>query len=208
MSSMYSPMKRARVEGKQGGMKPKRICLKIDRNNLVAAKDRLHDSSDEDDFLHDSSDEDHFLPNRIVKKAHRRLETKVDVVHSQLQKLLSPDHSHLYELTEKLGSGTFGTVWKAQDKELGDTVAVKQITMGQPEYLCAEISNLSKCYHPNIPAHYESFQVHHEVWLVMEYIQGMDVAELMGHTDLTVEEVASVCHGTLSALKYLHSRDI
>ena len=70
----------------------------------------------------------------------------------------------------------------------------------------AEVSNLKGSIHVNIPTFYECFQVGKGVWLVMEYIKGLSLAQLVHAIELSPGDMAAVCHGVLSALSYLHSK--
>ena len=49
-----------------------------------------------------------------------------------------------------------------------------------------------------------------EIWLVMQYIHGMDIDDLSYYMRLQKfpEEMATICHGVLSALAYLHRKRI
>lgn len=60
-----------------------------------------------------------------------------------------------YHLLEKLGEGTYGTVYKAQDKETEEVVALKQIKLdnsddGFPNTALREITLLRKLNHLNV----------------------------------------------------------
>ena len=60
-----------------------------------------------------------------------------------------------YQKLEKLGEGTYGVVYKAQDKITGEFVALKKIRLekeddGVPSTAIREISLLKTLKHPNI----------------------------------------------------------
>jgi len=60
-----------------------------------------------------------------------------------------------YKALEKLGRGTYGTVYKAQKNNSTDLVAIKKIKLdveseGVPSTTLREISILKKMVHPNI----------------------------------------------------------
>lgn len=60
-----------------------------------------------------------------------------------------------YKKLEKLGEGTYGVVYKAQDKVTGEFVALKKIRLekeddGVPSTAIREISLLKSLKHPNV----------------------------------------------------------
>ncbi len=60
-----------------------------------------------------------------------------------------------YLKIEKIGEGTYGVVYKAQDKNTGEIVALKKIRLeaedeGVPSTAIREISLLKELQHPNI----------------------------------------------------------
>lgn len=60
-----------------------------------------------------------------------------------------------YQRLEKLGEGTYGIVYKAQNLETGEFVAIKKIRLekeddGVPSTAIREISLLKNLKHPNV----------------------------------------------------------
>ena len=60
-----------------------------------------------------------------------------------------------YQKIEKLGEGTYGVVYKAQNLETGEIVAIKKIRLekeddGVPSTAIREISLLKNLKHPNV----------------------------------------------------------
>jgi len=63
--------------------------------------------------------------------------------------------SNSYLSMEKLGKGTYGSVYKAQNKNTKEIVAIKKIKLdvdseGIPSTALREISILKKMVHPNV----------------------------------------------------------
>ena len=74
-----------------------------------------------------------------------------------------------YTLLEKLGEGSFGKVFKAQQHSAGRHVAIKVVPVAQDTgEVAREIEMLKECQSDNIVRYYGSFQRGPELWIVME----------------------------------------
>jgi serine/threonine-protein kinase len=119
-----------------------------------------------------------------------------------------------YRITEKLGAGGQGTVYKAVDERLGRTVVVKILS---PELTAREV-NLkrfereaqlaSSLDHPNICTIYglhESDGLH---FIAMQYIEGKNVRQLVNGRPLSMESALSIAYQVADALTAAHSKGI
>lgn len=90
-----------------------------------------------------------------------------------------------YTLLEKLGTGSFGVVWKAVRRKTGEIVAIKQIDLDSTDDDIAEIqreiSLLSGCDSRYVTKYYSSFVKGHKLWigiffegLIFEYLYVSD----------------------------------
>ena len=116
-----------------------------------------------------------------------------------------------YELLEKIGGGSFATVYRARDTDLGREVAIKQIhdqyleMPDQMERYWQEAQLLAQLQHPNIITFYDIDK--QRGWLIMELMQGA-LSERIATAPLDLKSVrTSLAHG-LRALKYLHAQGI
>lgn len=113
-----------------------------------------------------------------------------------------------FEMMEQLGSGAYGTVFKAIEKSTAEIVAIKIIKLDSEWMpLLAEVNMVVDLKHDSIVKYKGWFFQEDKLWLVMEYCDGgslSDVMETLGH-GLTETEVASVCAGVLKSLIYVHS---
>ena len=113
-----------------------------------------------------------------------------------------------YTKLNTIGSGAFGTVYKAIDNETNVTVAIKQITKTNSNYtsIMKEIAILKSLHHPNI-VKYESFiETASYIYIIMEYLSGGTLrAYITSHKDTLNENTARVItKQLLNAVEYLH----
>ena len=87
-----------------------------------------------------------------------------------------------YRIERVLGSGGFGHVYLAIDLTSNQQYAVKEYlvtgTSGQ-EQLQHEASVLSDLHHPNLPAFQDAFTERGRYYIVLNYIEGNDLTDLI-----------------------------
>ncbi|KAG5518697.1 hypothetical protein PMAC_002666 [Pneumocystis sp. 'macacae'] len=114
-----------------------------------------------------------------------------------------------YTLLEKLGTGSFGVVWKAVRRKTGEIVAIKQIDLESTDdditEIQKEISLLSGCDSRYVTKYYSSFVKGHKLWIVMEYMAGGSALDLLKPGPFTEAQIAILCRELLEGLCYLHS---
>jgi len=81
-----------------------------------------------------------------------------------------------YQKLEKLGEGTYGVVYKAQNLQTGEYVAIKKIRLekeedGVPSTAIREISLLKNLKHPNVVELKEVLFSQEQLYLVFEYLE-------------------------------------
>ncbi|CAI2173384.1 5819_t:CDS:10 [Funneliformis geosporum] len=114
----------------------------------------------------------------------------------------------MYDLLEKLGTGSFGTVYKAIHKETNEVVAIKQIDLEDSDddisEIQQEIALLSQCDSPYITRYYGSFIKGFKLWIVMEYLSGGSCLDLLKPGPFDEQYLAIVLRELLYGLEYLH----
>ncbi|XP_037933576.1 serine/threonine-protein kinase PAK mbt isoform X2 [Teleopsis dalmanni] len=111
----------------------------------------------------------------------------------------------------KIGEGSTGTVCIATEKSTGRQVAVKKMDLRKQqrrELLFNEVVIMRDYHHPNIVETYSSFLVNDELWVVMEYLEGGALTDIVTHSRMDEEQIATVCKQCLKALAYLHSQGV
>ncbi|XP_012711036.1 serine/threonine-protein kinase 4 [Fundulus heteroclitus] len=129
----------------------------------------------------------------------------------QLKKLsedsLTKQPEEVLDVLEKLGEGSYGCVFKANHKETGEIVAIKQVPVESDlQEIIKEISIMQQCNSPHVVRYYGSYFKNSDLWIVMEYCGGGSVSDIIRirNKTLTEEEIATVIHSTLKGLEYLH----
>lgn len=112
-----------------------------------------------------------------------------------------------YQLLDKLGEGSYGSVFKALCLKTGQIVAIKRVeTSGELDSLKKEISIMEKCHSDFIVRYYGSIFQENVLWLIMEYCAAGSAIDLIRITkkQLNEFEIASILFYTLKGLQYLH----
>lgn len=118
-----------------------------------------------------------------------------------------------FELTEKLGAGAFGVVWKAHDTELDRVVAVKlsrrgQLDSNEVELVFREARSAAQLRHPNIVSVYEVGRDGDSFFIVSEFINGQTLADAMKSRLFPFQEAADLCAKIAEALDHAHENGV
>ena len=128
---------------------------------------------------------------------------------------LSPQRFGDYELIERLGSGGFGTVWKAREVSLGRIVALKMLNADladDPDWVRRfhrEARIAASLDHPAIPPIYRFGEVDGVHYIAMRFIEGVTLARLARDTGpMPVTDVRTVLEPVGDALDYAHRESV
>jgi serine/threonine protein kinase len=133
--------------------------------------------------------------------------------------MIKPDEliQNRYRIVRLLGSGGFGAVYLAEDVRLGRAVAIKEMDVARlapderpiaEQLFEREARMLASLDHPGLTRIWDYFQLEQRAFLVMEYVPGQTLRELLikrgGPLDepFVIECAIQLC----AVLHYLHTR--
>lgn len=117
-----------------------------------------------------------------------------------------------YRIVRQLGQGGMGAVYEAIDQRLDTTVALKE-TLFAEERLRKQFERearlLARLHHPALPRVSDHFSEGDGQFLVMQYIPGDDLSEMMARKrgPFPAKQVLTWADQLLDALDYLHTQD-
>eukprot|EP00038_Savillea_parva_P020480 m.31475 g.31475 ORF g.31475 m.31475 type:complete len:299 (-) comp4805_c0_seq1:171-1067(-) len=119
-----------------------------------------------------------------------------------------------YQKTEKLGEGTYGTVYKAKVRGKNEYVAMKKIKVeaedeGVPSTAIREISLLKELDHPTVVKLHEVIHAEAKLYLVFEFLE-FDLKKYMDSVQGMLDPmlVKSYMYQLLKGVSFCHSHRI
>ncbi|KAM4898539.1 serine/threonine-protein kinase PAK 3-like [Sylvia borin] len=129
-----------------------------------------------------------------------------------LMQMVSTDNPlRKYMEREILGRGGFGAVCRAIDTATGREVAIKKLNLQGPSMMqdiATEITVMMRNRSPNVVNYLDSYLVREELWLVMEYMDGGTLYNIINDTRMYEDEIAVVSRECLQGLDFLHSNHV
>ncbi|CAO3612136.1 unnamed protein product [Cunninghamella blakesleeana] len=193
------------------------------RTKLIAKKNKVHNNEDPD-----GDDEVYISPvaapldpaadigseTRAKRREQRRqkeAEKDAQIIAELKAICTDADPTKLYRNMLKIGQGASGGVCTAQSVDTNMSVAIKQMNLAQQpkkELIINEILIMREARNKNIVNFIDSFLVHGELWVVMEYMEGGSLTDVVTTNMMTETQIATVCRETLQGIAHLHSLGI
>uniref|UniRef100_A0A674GAN8 non-specific serine/threonine protein kinase n=1 Tax=Taeniopygia guttata TaxID=59729 RepID=A0A674GAN8_TAEGU len=130
-----------------------------------------------------------------ISSAAQHQEIKDDSL-EQLRKIVNMENPvGKYSELEYIGSGTFGFVVRAINKATGVEVAIKKINLQGPrkkELKAYELMTVKINKNPNVVNYLGSYLVDNQFWLVMEFMDGGTLSDVISKTYLSEDEIAAI----------------
>ncbi|KAF7137781.1 hypothetical protein RHSIM_Rhsim07G0138500 [Rhododendron simsii] len=116
-----------------------------------------------------------------------------------------------YKIIKEVGDGTFGTVWRAINKQSGEVVAIKKMKRKYYSWEecinLREVKSLRKMNHPNIVKLKEVIRENDILYFVFEYMECNLYQLIKDRAKLFSEaEVRNWCFQVFQGLAYMHQR--
>ncbi len=141
--------------------------------------------------------------------------TAFSIVEEGLDSAAKPPLSQLgrFELIERLGVGSFGSVWKARDKDLDRTVAIKiprQGTMNaaEQERFLHEARAAAQLRHPGIVSVHEIGRQDDSIYIVSDHIRGVRFDDWLRRQHPTARDAAELCRRIADTIHYAHQQGV
>ena len=147
----------------------------------------------------------------------RRREKKKDTANGEdivkrLQAICTDaDPTRLYRNLAKIGQGASGGVYTAYQVGTNLSVAIKQMDLDkQPkkDLIINEILVMRSSRHPNIVNYIDSFLWKNDLWVVMEYMEGGSLTDVVTANLMTEGQIAAVSRETCQGLEHLHRHGV
>ncbi|KAF9649183.1 Pkinase-domain-containing protein [Thelephora ganbajun] len=149
-------------------------------------------------------------PRKREKKEKDK--TKDDDVIRRLQQICTDaDPTKLYRNLVKIGAGASGGVYTAYQVGSNLSVAIKQMDLDkQPkkDLIINEILVMRASRHPNIVNYIDSFLYKNELWVVMEYMEGGSLTDVVTANLMSEGQIAAVSRETCQGLDHLHRHGV
>ncbi|KAH8313834.1 hypothetical protein KR067_012421 [Drosophila pandora] len=150
-------------------------------------------------------------PNTRAANAKKKKMSDEEIL-EKLRTIVSVgDPNRKYTKMEKIGQGASGTVYTAIESSTGMEVAIKQMNLSQQpkkELIINEILVMRENKHPNVVNYLDSYLVSEELWVVMEYLPGGSLTDVVTETCMDEGQIAAVCREVLQALEFLHANQV
>ena len=119
-----------------------------------------------------------------------------------------------YKITEKLGEGGMGVVYKAEDTKLERSVALKFLAAhatDDPEHkarFIREAKTAARLDHQNICSVYEIDEADGQTFLAMAFLEGQTVKDKIAERPLKLEEALNIAIQTAQGLEAVHEKSV
>ncbi|ORZ09636.1 kinase-like domain-containing protein [Lobosporangium transversale] len=145
------------------------------------------------------------------KKAEKDAVSSQEVIRRLQAICTDADPTKLYRNLVKIGQGASGGVYTAYQVGTNLSVAIKQMNLEQQpkkDLIINEILVMKESSHKNIVNFIDSFLYRGDLWVVMEYMEGGSLTEVVTTNEMADPQIGAVCREVLLGLEHLHSKGV
>jgi eukaryotic-like serine/threonine-protein kinase len=118
-----------------------------------------------------------------------------------------------FDLVDCLGTGAFGTVWKARDPELDRIVALKvprggRLSKSEGEFFFREARAAAQLRHPNIVPVHEVGRDGDTLFIVSDFVKGITLLDWLKGRRPTPLAIADLCSVIAEGLHHAHEKGV
>lgn len=149
-------------------------------------------------------------PQARPRPRHRK-EASIDITGELKRICAEGDPRQIFRGFTKIGQGASGGVYTGYQRGSNRLVAIKQMDLDkQPkkDLIINEILVMKESSHPNIVNFIDSYLTGNELWVVMEYMEGGSLTDVVTFNIMSEGQIASVCREVLKGLQHLHSKGV
>lgn len=150
-------------------------------------------------------------PQKRISRTPRSSKNS-DVIRRLKEICILEDPTKVYTDMVKIGQGASGGVYTARRSGKHEQpVAIKQMNLEQQpkkELIINEIVVMKRSQHGNIVNFIDSYLWRDDLWVVMEYMEGGSLTDVVTCNMMSEEQIAAVCTEVLKGLQHLHSTGV
>ena len=143
------------------------------------------------------------------------IKEKLENLEKVKKEIIKIYHKDRYDKIEEVGKGGIGIVYKAKDKILERTVALKILNQSaikdqrDIERFCSEAKKVARLKHPNIVDVYNYGQIGNDYFITMEFIEGINLFDLIERKHpIVIEVILLIARELFKALAHSHQNGI
>ena len=136
------------------------------------------------------------VPGPVARPRRPRQSTGADIVARLNAICSSGDPTKMYRNLNKIGQGASGGVYTAYENRTNRCVAIKQMNLEQQpkkDLIINEILVMKDSKHKNIVNFMDSFLRQGELWVIMEYMEGGSLTDVVTFNIMSEGLIAAVC---------------
>lgn len=151
------------------------------------------------------------VPRRRENNSASKQQSEAEIILKLQSICTDADPTKLYKNLVKIGQGASGGVYTAYQSGTNLSVAIKQMNLEQQpkkDLIINEIIVMKSSRHVNIVNFIDSFLFKGDLWVIMEYMEGGSLTDVVTCNIMTEGQIAAVSREILEGLRHLHEHGV